>query len=226
MKDAAARFWAWFRGEEAALAAHVRANCAPGNRMDAPTPTLLTSELGARVRAVCDGLAPELALGRDGACVLTFTAGGVLERFDDAFDLVDGSPYIPGWEFHALRGRNAPQRFSACGVSFDLADLRFYYRLANDRAVVALLAEDAPECDYRTRREYAAALVSELLGEEDYGRLISDVLLLEYETWLAATPGGRSAPLAIIAPTFDRVFRKPPSRRRTSSPPARLRLVS
>ena len=65
----------------------------------------------------------------------------------------------------------------------------------------------------------------ELLGEEDFGRYVSDVLMLDYETWLAATPGGRSAPASVLGPTFDRIFRRPRSLRRPAEN-MRLRLVS
>jgi hypothetical protein len=189
--------------------------------------------LGARAERLSEylaQLAPHAealyAIGRDGACVITFTVHGCEERFEDVFALVDASPVLRGWEFHALRPRNAPTRFEAAGIAADLADLRFYYRLANDRIVIAVLTDEAPDGRYRERRAFASAVVAELLGEEDFGRYVADVLMLEYDTWLAATPGGRSAPLAVLGPTFDRIFRRPRSLRRPDANQGRLRLVS
>lgn len=222
--DGARGFWRWFEGEQARLKLLIAAAGEPG-----PVAPEALGPCGAalaeRLRDYAPGLTAEYALGRDGACVITFTAGGARDLFEDVFALTDVAPLLEGWEFQALRPRSAPARFEAFGVACDLDDLRFSYRLGSDHIVIAVLADDAPDCDYRTRRAFAAALVSRLLGEEDFGRYVSDVLMLDYETWLAATPGGRSAPLAVIAPTFDRIFRRPQSLRRPAAP-TRLRLVS
>jgi hypothetical protein len=230
MNDAGVRFWSWLRQELEPLASALRADCAPGENASLTTGAgalaSMTCELAARLSVVAPGVSPILSVARDGACVLTFTAGGEAERFDLAYDLVEFAPSLPGWEFHALRAPNAPQRFEAAGLAFDLDTLRFYYRLTNDRAVVAVLCDGPALADYPTRRSYAAAIVAELLGEEDFARFVSDALLLDYETWLNATPGGRSAPLALISPTFRRIFRRPTGRRRSDAQPVRLRLVS
>jgi hypothetical protein len=222
---AAQRFWRWFEGERAQLEGLMRAAGEPGEAID-------PAALGRHGEALSQQLAEfercigaEYALGRDGACIITFTAGGVEELFEDVFALVDASPNLSGWEFQALRARNAPRRFEAFGVGYDLSNLRFYYRLGSEKAVIAVLSDDSPACDYRTRRAFASALAAQLLGEEDYGRYVSDVLMLDYETWLGATPGGRSAPLAVLGPTFDRVFRRPRSLRRPAANMC-LRLVS
>lgn len=230
MNDATVRFWSWLRMELEPLASALRAACAPGEYASfaagSGALSSMAGELATRLSLAAPGLSPALSVGRDGVCVLTFTAGGEAERFDLAYDLVEHAPTLPGWEFHALRAPNAPQRFEAAGLAFDLAALRFYYRLANDRAVVAVLCDGSAPADYLARRSFAAAFVAELLGEEDYGRFVSDALLLDYETWLNATPGGRSAPLALISPTFRRIFRRPAGRRRNDAHPVRLRLVS
>lgn len=212
--DAAQRFWRWFEGERSGLERLMRPAGEPGSRI---APVLLggaAEALSQRLAEFAEGLSAEYALGRDGACVVTFTASRVEELFEDAFALVDCSPVVPGWEFQALRPRNATPGFEAFGIARDLKDLRFYYRLGGERMVIAVLTDDVPACDYRARRAFASALVAELLGEEDFGRYVSDVLMLDYETWLAATPGGRSAPLAVLGPTFDRVFRRPRTLRR------------
>jgi hypothetical protein len=230
MNDAGVRFWSWLREQLEPLASALRADCAPGESasltVGAGTLPLIAGELAARLSVVAPGLSPVLSVARDGACVLTFTAGGAAERFDIAYDLVESAPSLAGWEFHALRAPNAPQRFEAAGLAFELDSLRFYYRLANDRAVVAVLCDGPAPADYPTRRLFAAAIVAELLGEEDFARFVSDALLLDYETWLNATPGGRSAPLGLISPTFRRIFRRPAGRRRSDAQPVRLRLVS
>ncbi len=230
MNDAGVRFWSWLREELDPLAFALRAGCAPGESASLTTGAgalpSIASELAARLSVVAPGLSPVLSVARDGACVLTFTAGGAAERFDLAYDLVEYAPNLPGWEFHALRAPNAPQRFEAAGLAFDLDTLRFYYRLANDRAVVAVLCDQPAPADYPTRRSFAGAIVAELLGEEDFARFVSDALLLDYETWLNATPGGRSAPLALISPTFRRIFGRHGGRRRSDAQPVRLRLVS
>ena len=223
--DAARRFWRWFEGEKAQLQSLMLATGEAGERIDAAALGQYAAALDERLADVCKGLSAQFSVGRDGACVITFTANGAEELFDDVLELVDHSPILHGWEFQALRPRNAPAKFKAFGVEYTLSDLRFYYRLGSDRMVVAVLADEAPNCDYRNRRAFAAALVAELLGEEDCGRYVSDVLMLDYETWLAATPGGRSAPLAVLGPTFDRIFRRPHTLRRPA-PATRLRLVS
>lgn len=223
--DAARRFWRWFEGERAHIQSLMLASGEAGARVDPAALGASATALDERLAEFCKGLSAQLSIGRDGACVITFTAGGAEELFDEVFELVDLSPILPGWEFQALRPRNAPASFEAFGVRYPLSDLRFYYRLGSDKMVVAVLADDTPNCDYRNRRAFATALVSELLGEEDFGRYVSDVLMLDYETWLAATPGGRSAPLAVLGPTFDRIFRRPHTLRRPAPVP-RLRLVS
>jgi hypothetical protein len=221
----AQRFWRWFEGEQARIEAQMLAAGEPGSQIHPDALGDVASSLSRRLAEYAPGVEAEYSVGRDGACVITFTAGGVEELFDSVFALVDASPILGGWEFQALRPRNPSRRFEACGVAYDLGDLRFYYRLANDRIVIAILADDPPACEYRTRRAYAAALVMQLLGEEDYGRYVGDVLMLDYDTWLAATPGGRSAPAAVLGPTFDRIFRRPMTLRRPA-PMTRLRLVS
>ena len=223
--EAAQRFWRWFEGERAQLQSLMLASGEPGERLEQAALGPRASALEERLADVAKGLSAEFSIGRDGACVITFTVGGAEELYDDVFELVDHSPIIPGWEFQALRPRNAPASFEAFSVRYALSDLRFYYRLGSDKMVIAVLADDTPNCDYRNRRAFAAALVAELLGEEDFGRYVSDVLMLDYETWLAATPGGRSAPLSVLGPTFDRIFRRPHSLRRPAPAP-RLRLVS
>ncbi|MFN3890518.1 MAG: hypothetical protein ACK4MV_08980 [Beijerinckiaceae bacterium] len=186
----------------------------PGSSVDPASLGPCGAEFAERLRAFAEGVIAEFALGRDHACVVTFSAGYVDDLFDDVFALVETSPILEGWEFHALRPRRTPERFEAFGIACDLKDLRFSYRLGSDRIVIALLADETAAGDYRIRRAFAAELVAELLGEEDYGRYVSDVLMLDYETWLAATPGGRSAPLSVLGPTFDRIFRRPQSLRR------------
>lgn len=221
---AAQRFWRWFETGRVDLERCMQAAGEPGLRLDPEALGGRAAALAERLAAYSPGVSAECSLGRDGACVITFTAGGAEAAFDDVFALVDAAPNLCGWEFQALRPRNALSTFEAFDVRYALSDLRFYYRLSNDRIVIAVLADEAPACDYRTRRAYAAALVGELLGEEDFGRYVSDVLMLDYETWLAATPGGRSAPVAVLGPTFDRIFRRPRSLRRPTVD-TRLRLV-
>jgi hypothetical protein len=223
--ETAQRFWRWFKDEAPAFQDIMLAAGDPGLPVDSSLLGRQGEVLAERLCEFGKGIHAEYALGRDGSCIITFTAGNIEELFEDVFSLVDASPILPGWEFHALRPRNAPSRFEAFGVSYDLADLRFYYRLGNDKIVIAVLSDDSPPCDYRTRRGYASALAAQLLGEEDFGRYVSDVLMLDYETWLAATPGGRSAPVAVLGPTFDRIFRRPRSLRRPAQN-MRLRLVS
>ena len=223
--DSARSFWRWFEGEQARLKLSIEAAGEPGCPINPEALGSCGAALAERLRDYAPGVTAEYSLGRDGACVITFTAGGALDLFEDVFALTDVSPILQGWEFQALRPRNAPARFEAFGIACNLDELRFAHRLGSDRVVIAVLADDAPGCDYRTRRAFASALVSRLLGEEDFGRYVSDVLMLEYETWLAATPGGRSAPLAVIAPTLDRIFRRPQTMRRPAAP-TRLRLVS
>jgi hypothetical protein len=221
---AAQRFWRWFETGRSDLELCMQSAGEPGARIDPQALGAHAAALAEQLAAYSHGVSAEYALGRDGACVITFTAAGAEAVFDDVFALVEHAPNLRGWEFQALRPRNAPSRFEAFGVAYALSDLRFYYRLGSDRIVIAILADEAPACDYRTRRAYAAALVGELLGEEDFGRYVSDVLMLDYETWLAATPGGRSAPVAVLGPTFDRIFRRPRSLRRPTVD-IRLRLV-
>lgn len=224
-RETAMRFWRWFEGEQANLQRLMQAAGEPGEAVAKGALGPLGEALDQRLADFAKGLSAEYSLGRDGACVLTFTAGGAEYLFDDVFSLVDQLPMAPGWEFHALRPRNAPPTFAAFGVSYALSDLRFYYRLGSDKMVIAVIADETPACEYRNKRAFATALVTELLGEEDFGRYVSDVLMLEYETWLSATPGGRSAPLAVLGPTFDRIFRRPQSLRRPAVN-TRLRLVS
>ncbi len=224
--EAVQHFWTWFGGVEPLLNGVMRASAEPGSRIDPSMLGATGAALAERLADVARGIEPEYSIGRDGACVITFTAHGREDAFEDIFALVDASPLLAGWEFQALRPRRAPARFEHSGIVRDLADLRFYYRLANDSVVIAILADDAPECGYRERRAFAGALVAELLGEEDFGRYVADVLMLEYDTWLAATPGGRSAPLAVLGPTFDRIFRRPRTLRRPAANHGRLRLVS
>ncbi len=224
-KENAMRFWRWFEGEQAQFQARIREAGEPGESISKEALGPLGETLEQRLSDYAKGVSAEYALGRDNACVITFTANGAEELFDDIFSLVDQAPLAQGWEFHALRPRNAPPTFSAFGVSYALSDLRFYYRLGSEKMVIAVIADETPCCDYRKKRAFASALVSELLGEEDFGRYVSDVLMLEYETWLTATPGGRSAPLAVLGPTFDRIFRRPQSMRRPAVN-TRLRLVS
>lgn len=215
--SAAQRFWRWFEGERSGLESLMRSVGEPGSKIAAALLGAAATALSDKLAAFAEGVSAEYAIGRDGACVITFTANGVEELFEDVFLLAEHSPVLPGWEFQALRPRNASARFEAFGIIRDLKDLRFYYRLGGERIVIAVLVEDAPDCDYRTRRGFAAALVAELLGEEDFGRYVSDVLMLEYETWLAATPDGRSAPLVVLGPIFDRIFRRPQTLRRPAT---------
>lgn len=226
MNEAAKQFWAWFRREASLLGEALQANCPPGQRLAPALQSALTAGLEERFRAAAPRLRPELSVARDGVFHLTVSAGGAVALFDDAYAFVAEAPYLPRWEFRALRAPEAPARFETAGVALDLAQLRFSYRLGNDQAVVAVLTDDMPDCDYRTRRALAATTVEQLLGEEDFGRFVSDSLLLEYETWLAATPGARSAPLALIAPTFQRLFWEGRRRRRSDPQITRLRLVS
>jgi hypothetical protein len=223
--ETAKRFWRWFEGEQAHLQNLIRAAGEPGAPVARDALGPLGEALDQRLADFAKGISAEYALGRDGACVVTFTASGAEDLFEDIFALVDQSPLADGWEFHALRPRNAPATFAAFGVTYALSDLRFYYRLGSDKMVIAVITDETPVCEYRNKRAFATALVSQLLGEEDFGRYVSDVLMLEYETWLSATPGGRSAPLSVLGPTFDRIFRRPQSLRRPAMN-TRLRLVS
>ena len=222
---AAQHFWRWFEGERAQFESLMREVGEAGDAIDPASLGRQGEALSQQLAEFAQGVCAEYALGRDGACIITFTAGGVEEIFEDVFTLVDASPKIAGWEFQALRARNAPLRFEAFGIGYELSNLRFYYRLGSEKAVIAVLSDDSPICDYRTRRAFASALVAQLLGEEDFGRYVSDVLMLDYETWLGATPGGRSAPVAVLGPTFDRIFRRPRSLRRPAANMC-LRLVS
>lgn len=224
--DAYQRFWRCFEEVRNPLAQRMLSAGEPGTDLSPEVIGAPAAALHEPLAAFAPGVSAEYALGRDGSCVITFTADGCEEVFENVFALVDAAPILPGFVFQALRPRSAPQRFEAFGVGFDLADLRFYYRLGSDKIVVVILADECPPCDYRTRRAYASALVSRLLGEEDFGRYVVDALLIEYETWLSATPGGRSAPAAVLAPTFDRVFRRPLPARRRDAQYGRLRLVS
>ena len=224
-KETAMRFWRWFEGERAQLHSLISAAGEPGESVAREALGRLGEALEQRLSDFAKGVSAEYARGRDGACVITFTAGGAAELFDDIFFLVDQSPLAQGWEFHAPRPRNAPATCAAFGVSYALSDLRFYDRLGSDKMVIAVIADETPCCDYRNKRAFATALVTELLGEEDFCRYVSDVLMLEYETWLSATPGGRSAPLAVLGPTFDRIFRRPQTLRRPAVN-TWLRLVS
>lgn len=224
-KENAMRFWRWFEGEQIGLRDLMCAAGEPGEPVAREALGALGEALDQRLADYAKGVSAEFAIGRDGACVITFTANGAEDLFDDIFSLVDQAPFAQAWEFHALRPRSAPPTFSAFGVTYALSDLRFYYRLGSEKMVIAVIADETPSCDYRKKRAFATALVSELLGEEDFGRYVSDVLMLEYETWFTATPGGRSAPLAVLGPTFDRIFRRPQSLRRPAVTP-RLRLVS
>lgn len=225
MDDAVDQFWIWFRGEADHLAAAARALYPQGGEASLEIVRARLPALSRRLGEAAPGLAPEISVAQDGVCALTLTAGGDVALFDEAYRFCDRAPYLPDWEFFALRPPRTPARFAAAGLAFDVSELRFAYRLANDRAVVAVLAEEAPDASHATRRAYAAGLVAASLGEEDFGRFVADAAFLEYETWLATTPQGRSQPLEDLAVTFQQVFAPARRRRKHDQRPSRLRLV-
>ena len=112
--EAVQHFWTWFGGVEPLLNGVMRASAEPGSRID---PSACSAPRAQRSRErladVARGIEPAYSIGRDGACVITFTAHGREDAFEDIFALVDASPLLAGWEFQALRPRNAPRRGSS-----------------------------------------------------------------------------------------------------------------
>jgi len=220
-----ARFWTWFALAEERMAWAMRAVVDRGTKIDPALMGAHFTHAGERLGEFAPGLGLEFSRARDGACILTITAHGDASRFEDAFALVEAAPVGMTFQVEALRPRRRADAFAHAGVRVPACDLRFAYRLGAERIVFALLMDEAPPLDYRARRAFASAVAMEILGEEDFGRYVADVHLLEYEAWLAATPGGRSAPLGDMCAAFDRIFRRPLDRRRPPSPPPGLRLV-
>ena len=151
----------------------------------------------------------------EGIFAMIVGAGDDAARFASARELALAAPLAPGWVMRALRPRRDPgEALRADAPTLRMDRLRFAYGLANDRVVVMVLAEEAP-LEAPGARFLARRLVSDLLGEEDYGLFVSDARLMRYADWLAATPGGRSWPIAELAARFDAIFHPP---RRTWRP--------
>ena len=139
--------------------------------------------------------------------VMIVSADGAVDHFTAARNLTLAAPLSPGWIMRALRPRRgrieSPRAAPDC---LRLDGLRFAYALANERMVVMILAEDAvvegSAADHRLARRW----VRDLLGEEDFGLRIADARLMRHADWRAVTPGGRSWPLAELAPRFDAIF--------------------
>jgi hypothetical protein len=145
----------------------------------------------------------------EGIFAMIVGAADDVARFDSARELALAAPMAPGWLMRALRPRRDPgEALRADALTLRTDRLRFAYGLANDRMVVMILAEDAP-FEEPGGHFLARRLVGDLLGEEDYGLFISDARLMRYADWLAATPGGRSWPIAELATRLDAIFHPP-----------------
>jgi len=86
------------------------------------------------------------------------------------------------------------------------ADLRFCYKLSNNRMGLLILSEGLKIDDYPAGREFARGLVKILLGEATFDAFVSDAQLVDYQTWLAFAPGGQSRPLKDLPGVFDPIF--------------------
>ncbi len=155
----------------------------------------------------------------EGLHTLIVSANADVQRFQAARDLALAAPMAQGWLMRVLRPRRDPgEAVRAGGHALKLDGLRFSYGLANDAMVVLILAEDAPFEAGAAAQLLARRLVSDVLGEEDFGLSISDARLIRYADWLAVTPGGRSWPIADLAPRFDAIFHPAPRRARIEAP--------
>ncbi len=202
-------FWHWFSAHANALSARAAAAVTGAQPLSYRVLKAYFGDLIDATRGFDAELTPMLGRDADGVLTLTFTADAAAEAFGAARQLLEAAPSVPGWRFAAFAGRRiAPDRIAGDAVALDTAELRFAYALANNRIVVMLLTEQDISCDYFEAQYLARRIVHDLLGEEDFGLHVAGAQIGNYQSWLAATPGGQSWPVGELAARFDRIFKR------------------
>jgi hypothetical protein len=163
-------FWRWFSGIAATLESNLE------------TPALL-KELDTRLRNLSPKLSWEIGLGLSKPCQFVISPNLSRDLREEARKIVTRAPFLPSWEFYAVRQRKEWQYKLELGrqrLPIDASGWTFVLLRYPDGAHEVLLkGKDLPPLSSDERRQAAAIVLESILGEEVVLNRVNEFELVE-----------------------------------------------